>query len=958
MSLQQLIALLPCYSLEDLSLNRDGRESNELLSAWSSLFHPLLLTATKSVPKWERADLPPKEPANCLITIPACSEAMLPDGWLDEARTAGGHVICDLRHRDRVVAAAIERLEGPRPDVDPGLVADFLSLGFCHFQIELLTRQLRYMSNLDEVQFDRETIAAAESAVQGDAETARTRLGAAFDLLTESREYFYPVETYLLDLTLVAPTTIGEPLRAELELSTGHTNLLISGQTVQKMAIEEPNTLAALRQALEEGRASIIGGEFDEQELPLLGVEAILDQFRRGSNSYDRYLERRPKIFGRRRFGLTPVLPQLLDQLGFTGAVHFTLDDGHFPSGNHSKIRWQGVGSAEVDSLVRLPIDAALHESFLRLPEKLGDVMDLDHAATAVFAHWPGRSVPWYGDLRRMAPYSPVLGRFVSIADYFQSTEHSGQRVRYKADQYRSPYLKQAVAAGQIDPISRWVQYYGRRAAADAETAMAALADMVRPTGPQVPPGENLLRAVEDSKSSDSASAAGLDDRISGRIRQTSERLAAALPREDTEPTNGIMLTNSSSFARRRCVDVSALDNLPDVAAPVVDTAESAGRKYAVVDVPPMGFAWVAAGSASSPRVKKTPRKKGIWRKKVEEPPLAEENMLRNEFFEVTVDPITGAIRSLHDYHTRGNRLAQQIAYRFPRSDHPPAAGSGDDDTGTVYSVMAADDVSVTSDGPLVGEITSRGRLLDREGRRLAGFVQTTKVQRRSRVIEVVIELDVDRKPGPSPWDSYYAARFAWGDATVDLFRSLSLTSSASDAARIEAPHFVDLRSGKTQTTILTAGLPYHRRFGLRKLDTLLVVDGETARSFRFGIGIDLVHPVPAALDMITPLDATAEKAPPPSPSSGWMFHLDAKNVVATHWSPKMLGSKLTGFSVRLLETEGRSTAAALRSFKKVKSARKTSLAKGSPTELTVEGDRIKIDIAANQWVQVEAEFA
>ena len=28
------------------------------------------------------------------------------------------------------------------PKVDPGLAADFLALGFCHFQVELLTRHL------------------------------------------------------------------------------------------------------------------------------------------------------------------------------------------------------------------------------------------------------------------------------------------------------------------------------------------------------------------------------------------------------------------------------------------------------------------------------------------------------------------------------------------------------------------------------------------------------------------------------------------------------------------------------------------------------------------------------------------------------------------------------------------------------------------------------------------------
>ena len=43
-----------------------------------------------------------------------------------------------------------------------------------------------------------------------------------------------------------------------------------------------------------------------------------------------------------------------------------------------------------------------------------------------------------------------------------------------------------------------------------------------------------------------------------------------------------------------------------------------------------------------------------------------------------------------------------------------------------------------------------RGRLVDREGRRLAGFRQTTRLWRGSRVVELEIELDIDRQPGPT----------------------------------------------------------------------------------------------------------------------------------------------------------------------------------------------------------------
>jgi hypothetical protein len=68
------------------------------------------------------------------------------------------------------------------------------------------------------------------------------------------------------------------------------------------------------------------------------------------------------------------------------------------------------------------PLDAGKAETFLNLPEKLGESMDLDHVATVSFAHWPGQASEWYEDLRRMANYAPVLGKFVTIGEFFAKT--------------------------------------------------------------------------------------------------------------------------------------------------------------------------------------------------------------------------------------------------------------------------------------------------------------------------------------------------------------------------------------------------------------------------------------------------------------------------------------------------------------------------------------------------------
>jgi hypothetical protein len=264
----------------------------------------------------------------------------------------------------------------------------------------------------------------------------------------------------------------------------------------------------------------------------------------------------------------------------------------------------------------------------------------------------------------------------------------------------------------------------------------------------------------------------------------------------------------------------------------------------------------------------------------------------------------------------------------------------------------------VAEAGPLVGRIESRGRLLDREGRLLARFLQSAQARRGSRVLELEIELDIERLPESDAWDSYYASRFAWADETADLYQSVGLTGRACEENFLEAPHFLDVRAPRTRLTILTGGLPYHRRFGLRKLDTLLVVAGERARRFRLGIGVDLTYGARAALDFLDPKPQLVWDCGPPPGSTAWLFHLSARNVIATQWEPIAREGGSGGFRVRLLETEGRHARLTLRSFRPLAAARKVDFLGEGAIDLAVQGDGFEISLGPHQWTQVEAEFA
>ncbi len=392
----------------------------------------------------------------------------------------------------------------------------------------------------------------------------------------------------------------------------------------------------------------------------------------------------------------------------------------------------------------------------------------------------------------------------------------------------------------------------------------------------------------------------------------------------------GIVVINPLSFSRRV----------------TVGTSDVAGLESAVVEVPPLGFAVVKPGSGQE-----SPPRRGIslFRKsKPKSQPMAEQDrkqggaMLRNEFFEVVIDPHLGAIRAIYDSRSRGPRLSQQLAMRL---------NSGEDDD--AYSIMAADEIRVVEAGPVVGEVTARGRLVARDGQLLANFRQTTRVTWGSRVIEIEAEIEPRREPDADPWNSYYAARFAWVQDMPKLYRGVNQATVASELTRLESTQFIEIRGNEQRTTILTAGLPYHRRCGLRKLDSLLLVRGETARRFRFGIGIDLPQPQAAALDFVAP-NPVVPVASLPASESAWLFHLDNRAVVATHWEPIFESGAAPGARVRLLETEGRHVSLGLRSFRAIKSAQKIGSGARAAEDLNVAGDLVTVPLRPYEWAEIE----
>ena len=326
---------------------------------------------------------------------------------------------------------------------------------------------------------------------------------------------------------------------------------------------------------------------------------------------------------------------------------------------------------------------------------------------------------------------------------------------------------------------------------------------------------------------------------------------------------------------------------------------------------------------------------------------LADKTIIRNEFFEAEVDPQTGGLRAIRDHKTRTNRLGQRLVFN-------PG------------SVMHANSVQVTSAGPALGEIVSEGAILGEQNQVLAKFRQRFRAWLGRPVLELRIEIYPELPPAGYPWHAYFGARFAWRDERAMLLRGVNGSGAITTHNRPQSPDYLEVRLGRQSTCLFPGGLPFHQRHDARMVDIILIPEGEQTRTFDLGIGLDREQPMQTALGMITPVPAVAtSKGPPHIGATGWLFHLDAPNLLLSRMVPGGLErteegtpAKKDAVTARLLECASHSGHA---EFRCVKNPTRAVIldAKGSfMVEANVSGDAVFLEVSPSDLVQVQVEFS
>ena len=1038
MSYQKVVVLIPSHSLEDFPTELGDKHAESLLNAFSVAFHPKLIASTGLVPGWHRADEPTTDVDGSLVIVPTACDDQLPAGWVNLAREQGAVVVSGLHDRCEMVSAAlagqIDRPEGPQTtgsadsleasqdcvveddavsltdkdsatqhadsaDVDIAVAevseetaADFHALGTCWILLELLTRHMHHFNSYDEVFFEKTLVAAAKDAVKGDAEGVDVSLRASYELLLEARERFFPVDCYLLDFCLLAPDMAGEKLD-DLLRQEAPVNYLLRALDAQEMAESHPETIELLKTAWDEGRADVAGGDLQELAAPLVPLESAIFDLQRGRATFRDIFQREPTTWGRRRYGLSPMLPQLLQKFGFYSGLHFLLDDGIYPDNEQSRMRWEACDSSSVDAYSRIPLAADSATTWLRFPERMAETMESDQVAALAMARWPETKCPFFQDLRLMQKYAPVLGRFVTFEDYFLHSDDHGGGWNHDTKQYLSPFFVQAVARREARPITRFRDHLQRVSRFETAAWQSGLTDalMGRPVNDQA--ASSILAQLEkagpdvyESGDEEASKVVAEAEQVLSNFQFKAGEDLSRIIMHGADAQSGWLCVNPLSFPRRVVVDLESGETeyaeaaeclkVPSISGPVKSLQYDATRKQALVEIPAAGFAWIPDGESS------TDSSRGM---------LAEGLRLQNEFFEVYINETTGGLQRLKNHGRSPNRLSQQLAFRFSR-ELTIQRQDGDEisEEKTFYSEMRCKSVDVTCSGPSCGEIVTTGEIIDPSNQAvLSGFRQTFRVWRGRPVLELKIELlDVHMKPEGDPWGCFYGARFAWNDGTAAISHSVCGAAQPIEMERIETLDFVEIASEDARTTILPMGLPFHRKTGPRMIDSLLVAEGETERKFQFAIAVDQNYPLQSARDVLNPVvPIRTENGPPRAGQTGWFYHIDSRcvqvsRILGLMAEPRTVESEddgmsdevesdsrrpieLTqaeapagaGFALRLQETEGQYSNVNVEFFRSPTSARLRDFRGQTIVVLPIEGDGVRIDLSPFTIADLEVRF-
>ena len=942
-SIDECGVLIPAATLEDFPTDLSDSDARSVLAGWTVLWHPKLLAELEQIPTWYRADSPPAPIGRRILAVPDPSRSQLPAGFeADSNASDQGRLIGGSDREEFLAALELEPLPDLRGAKRPIGVSDFYAAGYAVLQVQVMTRRLRYTSNLDEIHLQSRLVAAAKAFLAGQADDAIAAMHDVFDCLAEERDHYFASDPHLVDLTLMTAATVEDVLdrfasvpaaaadgqvgpdpgssetgsETTLGSESGSDplptpdNLLIDHDVAAAIGEAEPPRRQPLLDALASGAVGWAGGGPPSglclDELTFQQAQRVfLDAWQATAAQ----LGREPTVFARFEGSTPSDLVPTLASLGCRGLIPLDFAGGT-GFGDEAKVLFR-AGGTELEALTAKPIDAANDAAFLCLGARLGEAIDSGEIATALLVHWPGHVCSSFSDLRRVASWSLALGRFWKLEDYFTEGEqpyHHGSGRAASPD--AAAALERRVSEASEPPLSGPAKRFRQAVSDETEVLLEGMA--------------GLVSAVEASD----------------------QTLASALGRQHSEQGRASLLINPHSVGSRQNLTLES--DLSDGPAHVYAVTRQGRESIATVDVPAVGFAVAEPNGGSGSRFSLAK-----WVGAGKPKPIAQQHSLTNEFMDITISAQTGGIAGVYSGSSRGNRFSMRLVRGRAES---------------AETSMVCDSLEISDSTSAVGSITTRGKLLDAQEQPTAEFEFVYTLKRGSRMLGVSCTLTPKTELDANPWRDYLAARAAVATES-SVFRPLIRDKvHQARGRRLVCPLGVVIDESERQTLVAANGLPNHVRVGERFLDTLLFVRGESEMKLEWHYGFDVPAPVASSRALIAPPRAIHIEPDSSATTLGWLVHTAPKEVmlVGLHAGIREDGARAA--VLRVVQTRPRSGSVSLRFVHSVRAAMLITEPLADPLNaeigepsapgvLATQDDHVKLTISGHEVVDLLVTF-
>ncbi|MBQ3351866.1 MAG: hypothetical protein IJG38_15845 [Thermoguttaceae bacterium] len=996
--------ILPCYDLNDFTLCDNESDGPSIVSAWMAAFDPENLLLQDAVPQWIPGYTPEEHSQNALILMPNFVYGA-DYAWLDECRCNGCevvefggetleeliHIVHDKLNSCELRVASCEN-ENSSPLTPNSSLADsrpldkrpFYSVAFTYFVSEMVMRRLQYSSYTDTMLLMRYFQEAAQAWKRGDESKVNEALQSVVDHVLQSKECYFPTQNDLCDYCIVSSVKQFDLLDIMLDRMSDDTTLeskvsptlFMSGRLIDAYKTQRPDSFERLLNLIHSGKTALFSGEYTESPLPMMTLEGILDRLYDALYRYKTNVGEKLEYFGRLTNGLTPLLPGILSRLGIKGVMYCAFDGSRLPMPEKCRIQWSGLDGRTVSAYAQKPFDVENNCELFKIPEFVANLAQNDYALGSVTLHQPGpldglsNPMVEYFFSSCLSPmisqghYGSVLGGYTPLKEYFNRTSYSGDDTDFSVDEYKYAFLQSAIDREWTDPVSRWMRYYRCAGLISDVSVLESMSALLGGDTTDEPVTEQYCRINESVLKKDclKSSVYEFDTELTQRAQKAAAAIAARLfQKSDRDKVGtdagknvtGLCFVNPTCQPVRKLVDVSALPAMPERSSIVRRLFPES--KKALIELPSMG-AVAVTGSGNSTS---TPHSSLLT------PNSKDELVIQNNLYQLTFDKATGALVNVYDFHTRRNYFAQTLAVRLGGN----RVREDKDDT-LDYSISVADSFerSVTDSEE---KMIVSGRLVDREMNVLYTFKQTTSLQYGS----ATIYFDFKIKPveGVEQDDDFYsvipphylACRWAWGDDSTETFISVGGAMVKTESKELLSPEFVVNKSDEYSFTLKSFGLPWHRRIGSHRMDTLLAVDGETERRFHLEATIERsfsanamartpVYVVPVYDDAkpkikeASVLDVGAENL---TVTSAWVETVQSDGAENSTETKRVL-------NLRLQETHGKRTTVTLEFFRKAQSACLNDFCGEKIRSLDVDAGRPLVNLQPYAWEEVQIEFA